>query len=74
MCRCMHMCRFTRETAACALNTSETSDSAQQSTQQESAPHLTSGPLLDRRATSPEGREYYYHATSGETSWTLPAA
>ena len=27
-----------------------------------------------KRATSPQGREYYYHQVSGETSWTAPVA
>mmetsp|Transcript_8387 Transcript_8387/g.23353 ORF Transcript_8387/g.23353 Transcript_8387/m.23353 type:complete len:105 (+) Transcript_8387:358-672(+) len=33
------------------------------------APALPSG---WKRATSPDGREYYYHEVSGETSWTIP--
>lgn len=35
------------------------------------APALPSG---WKRATSPDGREYYYHEISGETSWTVPMA
>mmetsp|Transcript_6575 Transcript_6575/g.17373 ORF Transcript_6575/g.17373 Transcript_6575/m.17373 type:complete len:183 (-) Transcript_6575:290-838(-) len=27
-----------------------------------------------KKATTPEGRDYYYHGTTGETSWTIPAA
>lgn len=27
-----------------------------------------------KKATSPDGRDYYYHSETGETSWTIPAS
>ena len=40
-------------------------------------PPLPAAPPLPpgwKTATTPEGRDYYYHSTTGETSWTVPAA
>mmetsp|Transcript_10473 Transcript_10473/g.17577 ORF Transcript_10473/g.17577 Transcript_10473/m.17577 type:complete len:99 (+) Transcript_10473:224-520(+) len=36
-----------------------------------SQPQLPSG---WKKATTPEGKEYYYHETTGETSWSVPVS